>query len=292
MHRYRTIAQISLILSILNLALAAPIVAQEIHGARMTSDTEIVAPDVVAMPKNSGKLKAVLDMPTPPPSFPDEMPPPRHSSLSGELGSSGHYSPHLSSDGSVSGYSWLLERPPRLSLDIPESSQSASLHPSSSGPSVIPNPGLLHHAPGPNSPSSGSSISVASTPSWLLELEEVFALNMNLYGTSTETHSPGEKFTPTDRLSSVSSASIPSTKFASASGGSLTSHYFSASDGLSPLHNSISEAPSSPGPPEDAKFLTENMVKKLKIAGGVTFISALIAGIAFPLIKHREYQES
>jgi hypothetical protein len=49
MHRYRIVAQISLILSILNLVLAAPIVVQEIHEAR--GDEMVVAEDVPAMPK-------------------------------------------------------------------------------------------------------------------------------------------------------------------------------------------------------------------------------------------------
>jgi hypothetical protein len=47
MHRYRIVAQISLILSILNLVLAAPIVVQETHEAH---GDDAVAEDVPAMP--------------------------------------------------------------------------------------------------------------------------------------------------------------------------------------------------------------------------------------------------
>jgi hypothetical protein len=56
MHRYRIVAQISLILSILNLVLAAPIVVQEIHEAR--ADEVVVAEDVPATPNMSGELEA------------------------------------------------------------------------------------------------------------------------------------------------------------------------------------------------------------------------------------------
>jgi hypothetical protein len=33
------------------------------------------------------------------------------------------------------------------------------------------------------------------------------------------------------------------------------------------------------------------MVRKLKIVGGVTVLGTIIAGIAAPLIKHRDYQD-
>ena len=55
------VVRISLILSILNLVLAAPIVVQEIHEAR-ANDGEVVAPDdVAAMPKKLGGLEAASD---------------------------------------------------------------------------------------------------------------------------------------------------------------------------------------------------------------------------------------
>jgi thiamine monophosphate kinase len=66
-----------------------------------------------------------------------------------------------------------------------------------------------------------------------------------------------------------------------------------ASDGLAPSHNSISEGlPSSP--PENVKFLSESMMKKLKIAG-VTVIGSIITGsIAGSKIKHKhcDFQDS
>jgi hypothetical protein len=184
MHRYRIIAQISLILFILNLVLATPIVVREMHEAR--GDDTVVAEDVPAMPKRSDDLGAPSDQPTSPPPSPDAMeapsdrptsppPPPdvmaspQHSSLSDGSTSSGYPAPHLSSASSVSGYSWLLDRPPRLSPHPP-----ASLHgstppsPLSSGSSEIPHPTLLQGL------SSLSSIS-SEIPAWLLELEQVLA---------------------------------------------------------------------------------------------------------------------
>ena len=71
MHRYRIAAQISLILSILNFVLAAPMVLQEIHEARgddSKSKTTVAEPeDVPAMPENSDELEAPSDRPTSPP---------------------------------------------------------------------------------------------------------------------------------------------------------------------------------------------------------------------------------
>jgi hypothetical protein len=78
MHRYRIVAQISLILSILNLVLATPIVVQDIHEAR---GDEMVAADDMTMPKDS-ELEATLDRLTSPHPSPDAMASPQHSSLS------------------------------------------------------------------------------------------------------------------------------------------------------------------------------------------------------------------
>jgi hypothetical protein len=139
MHPYKIVAQISLILSILNLILAAPIVVQEIHYSR--GDETVVAEDVPALPKKSDELEAASDRPTSPPPSPDAMASPQHSSLSDGSTSSGYPVPHLSSDSSDSGYSWLLARPPRLSPNLPapsHESESAPPHASSSGPSEIP----------------------------------------------------------------------------------------------------------------------------------------------------------
>jgi hypothetical protein len=78
MHRYRIVAQISLILSILNLVLAAPIAVQEIHEAR--GNKMVVAEDVAAKPNKRLDSDSTSDRWTPPPSSP-EMPP--HTSGSG-----------------------------------------------------------------------------------------------------------------------------------------------------------------------------------------------------------------
>jgi len=68
MHRYRIVAQIFLILSILTLVLvlAAPIVVQEIHEARGGDDETVVAEDVAALPKKSPELEAASDGSTSP----------------------------------------------------------------------------------------------------------------------------------------------------------------------------------------------------------------------------------
>ena len=292
MHRYKTVARISLILSILNLVLAAPVVVQEVHEARGGSDDSKIfgMAATSSSATKSGELEAASDRATSPPSSLDAMALSGHSSLSDGTISSG-YSADLSSDLSVSGYSWMLSRPPRPSLSphLPASSHESASH--ASGPSEIPIPGLLHHGLEPPSPSSSGSWESQSIPAWLEELERVLAQNMNLDRASTGTHSPSEKFTASRQPSSASSATIPSTQYTSASAGSLSSHYFSASDGLEASLNPISEG--SPSlPPENAKFLTENMVKKLKIVGGLTIIGAIVTGIAVPLIKNRDHQDS
>ena len=155
MHRYRIIAQISLILSILNLILAAPMVLQEIHEARgddSKSKTAVAEPeDVPVMPEKPDELEATS---TPLPPSSDSMASPQHSSLSDGSTSSGYPTPYLSSasSDSVSRYWWLLDRPPRLNLDIPASLQEPA--PSTSGTSEVPLPASLHESASPQPSSS------------------------------------------------------------------------------------------------------------------------------------------
>jgi hypothetical protein len=80
MYRYRIVTQISLIISILNLVLVAPIVVQGIHEAR--GDKMVVGEDVAAsgMPKKWRELEAASARSTDPPSSPDAMASPQHSS--------------------------------------------------------------------------------------------------------------------------------------------------------------------------------------------------------------------
>ena len=151
-------AQISLILSILNLVLAAPMVPQETHealGNDSKSKTAVAEPeDVPAMPENSDELEAPSDRPTSPPPSTNPVASPQHSSLSDGSTSSGYPTPYLSSvsSDSVSRYWWLLDRPPRLNLDIPASlyesalSTSGELQPSASS----------HESESPYPSSSGS----------------------------------------------------------------------------------------------------------------------------------------
>ena len=142
MHRNRIVAQISVIHSILNPVLSAPIVLQGIHEAH--GDEMVVAEDVAAMPKKWRELDAASDKSMSPRSFPDALASPQHSSSSDGLASSGYPAPYLSSDSSVSGYSWLLDRPPRLDLHLPASlHESTSPHPSSSGSSEIALPAVV-----------------------------------------------------------------------------------------------------------------------------------------------------
>ena len=189
MHRYRIVVRIYLILSILNLVLAAPVVVQRIHEVRADDlpDLEMGATaaveDVEAMP---GELEAASNRPTsppgsppspnampspqhsldgsvpPPPLSPNAMPSPQHSldgsmsppaspqhSLDGSVpppplspnampspqhsldgsATSGYPTPHLSSASSASGYSWMLERLPRLSPTGPVSPHATASSP-------------------------------------------------------------------------------------------------------------------------------------------------------------------
>ena len=324
MHRYRIVAQISLILPILNLVLAAPIVVQEIHEARGGE----VAENVAATPTEwrNSELDAASDRLTSPHSSPDAMASPQHSSSLEGSTSSGYPSPYLSSDLSVSGYSWLLDRPPRLSLNIPPSllHGSASPHRSSSALSEIQLPewvqelawemplspphlsGSLHGSASPHPSGSGSEISL---PGWWQDLVQEIPPSPQHTGSdraTTESYSPPDGFTPSHHPSSLSSADSlswyseepMSTSYSSASDGSLTSHYFSASDGLAPSHHSMSEESPSPPPPpptgrplENTKFLNKNMIKRLKIVAGVIVIGGVIASIAGPQIKHRDSKD-
>ena len=173
MHRYRIIAQISLILSILDLVLAAPIVA--------------------TMPKKLRELEAASHRSTrmSPRSSQEAIASPQHSSLSVGSTSSGYPTPHLSSDSSESGYSWLLSRPPRLSPY-----ESVSPHLSSSGSSERPPslPLLLQGLPSlPSSFSSPGSLEIPPSPA-LPGSDQ----------TATETSSPPERFTPSRHSSSMS----------------------------------------------------------------------------------------
>jgi hypothetical protein len=247
MHRYRTVAQISLTLFIINLVLAAPIVVQEIHEAR--GDEIVVAEgvSVAAMAKKWRELEAASVRSTSPRSPLDAMASAQHSSSSDGSTSPGYPAPHLSSDSSHSGYSWLLERPPRLRPNLPASlHESASPRPSSSGPPEIPLvQGLAPEVPpSPPHPSSSGSSELSVAPSPQLTESDL---------ATAETYSPSDRFTPSHRPSSLSTDNLSwryrnpwfsdesmSTLYSSASGGSLSSYYLSASDGLVPSLESIS----------------------------------------------------
>ena len=266
MHRYRIVAQISLIFSTLNLVFAAPKVGQGIHEAH--GNETVVAGDVAAMPKQWRELEAESDRSTSPRSTSDDLASPQHSSSSDGSTSSGYPAPYLSSDSSVSGYSWLLDRPPRLSPGHPASlyDSASPSHPSSSGSTEIPLlavlQGLAPEAPQlwhiPPWRQVSAPEDVPLPPLWLLQLGPLPHSSSSgssetppspqLTGSdraTTETYSPLDQFTPSHHpLSSTDwydSDESMSTRYSSASGGSLSSHYFSASDGLVPSYHSMPE---------------------------------------------------
>jgi hypothetical protein len=117
MHQYWIVAQISLILPILNLVLAAPTVVQEIHGLR--GDEMAVAEEAASDRSTSGS----------PHSSPDAIASP-HSPLSVAPTSPDYPSPDLSlGSPDVSSYLWMLDRQPRPSLQgfVPETPLSPPL---------------------------------------------------------------------------------------------------------------------------------------------------------------------
>ena len=284
MHPSRTTAQICFILSILNLVLAAPIMVWERH--EVLGDEMVAAENAVATPKMWRELEAAWDGSTQmsPRSSHDAMLPSQNSPLSDGSASSGYPTPHLTEGSSESGNSWLLDRPPRLSLYEPAPPYPPSIRPlerQSSLPLLLQGlsvPSSLFSSPGP------PEIPSPQRPQ-----------HPGLDQDTAGTYSP---FTPLHHPSSSSGYSEEpiSTAYASASGGSLPSHYFSASDGLAPSHNSISEG-SPPSPPSltlpnNAKFFNKNVMKRLGIVAGVVIVGGIIAGIMGSHIKHRDCQDS
>ncbi|KAI0271861.1 hypothetical protein BGY98DRAFT_187729 [Russula aff. rugulosa BPL654] len=171
MHRYRVVAQISLILSILNLVLAAPIVVQRTHEARR--DKIVLAADV---PKKWRKLEAVDLSPRVIPdamastgamaspdaiASPGAMASPEHGSSSEESIGSGYHTPPSSlsphSPGSASGYLRLFPdlgqyEPPHLnpqpgSPEVPSSPPPEELTPLSQHHSPLRLPADIQLSP-------------------------------------------------------------------------------------------------------------------------------------------------
>jgi hypothetical protein len=264
MHPCKIVAQISLILSILNLILAAPIVVQEIHYSR--GDETVVAEDVPALSKKSDELEAASDTPTSPPPFPGAMASPQHSPLSDGSTSSGYPVPHLSSDSSDSGYSWLLDRPPRLSPNLPASLHESAPHASSLGSPEIPLPALLHGLGTPHP-------SEISTPEWLTELEQM----LELQNLPSPQHT-GSNWATTETSPHSSSLSSTDWDFHE----SVPTPHSLASDGLVP------SPPPTEIPPDNAGFFNKNMMKKLKIVAGVVIVGGVIGGIVGSRTKHRD----
>lgn len=262
MHLYKIVAQISLIISILNLVLASPIGVDE----------TAVAGDVAAMPnEQDGEAASDRSTSTSSPSFQDALGSPQPSQPSSDGGStfSGYPTPPLSpaQEESVSGYAWLLHRPQRLNLYPPAS--PASPHLSSSGQSEITLPWWLQGSAPEHPPSPQSTVS-----------SEMPYLSAS--GGSLSSH----YFSASDRLpSSSSSQSIPIPE-------GLAPSYHLASDGSPPLPPS----PPTGALPDSAEFFNKDVVRKLKIVAGMVVVGSVIAGgiarIVSSQIEHRDFQDS
>jgi hypothetical protein len=255
MHPYRILAQISLILSILNLVLAAPIVVQEIHGAR--ADETVVAEDP----------EAPSDRPTSSQPSPAS---PQHSSSSGY-----HATPDLSQDSMGSDYSWSSESEMALPAQIlPSSPQPFLPKPEwSEGlePEMPPSPPL------PASPSSsGSEVDLAMTDT--NSPQDRFTPSHHL-SPSTDWNSDVTQYT--------SALGVPlSSHYFSQSDGLVPSHHSmpEGPDGSPPPLSS----PPTETPSDNAEFFNKNMMKKVKIVAGVIIVGGAIAGIVGSQIKHHE----
>jgi len=297
MHRNRILAQISLIIFLLNIVLAAPIVVQEIHEAR--NDELVVAEDATVMSQKWRKLEAASsDRLTAPRSYPpdaqDAVASPQHSSSSDGSTSSGYPAPHLSSDESVSGYSWMLDRPPRLSPHGPAPPHDwASPHASSSGSSQFSNLAIDVAFP---EPVTVHGLALAPEPE-IVELPPS-PQHTGLDHAATETHSPPDRFTPSLQSLSGSGGSVPSHASIS-SAGSVTSvplHHSTPQGPAQILTPHVSPPPSSPPTetlPITAEFFNNNLMKKLKIAAGVATVggTAAIATIMGLKIKHQDRRD-
>jgi hypothetical protein len=133
MHRQRIFAQISLILSILNLVLAAPIVVREIHEAR--NDVVTAEDHEEAMP-NELEASPISSRP----SQDGTASPPLSPLSDGSRVSLSSYSPEVSKELSDSDYLFLLDRPARESLHDPLPQPQPS-YTQSGVPEISPPPG-------------------------------------------------------------------------------------------------------------------------------------------------------
>ena len=179
MHPYRTVVQISLIFSIFDLVLAAPI-WKEIHEARRDQISEDVA---TAVPKNWWELEAVSNKSILPRAPPGSEGSPPHSPWSDGSTSPGHPDPYLSLVWELPDAlsSWMFDSLPRLSHPA-LSHDSTSLPPGSStielpdwvhelAPEMPPS---RHHPASSNDPGSprpsSPGLSGIELPDWVYEL--------------------------------------------------------------------------------------------------------------------------
>ena len=299
MHRYRIVAQISLILFILNLVLAAPTVEQEIHGAH--DDEMVVAEasqDSVAGASQDGVVEASQDSVAEAPQGGVVEAPqggvveashdgeaeasqngeaeasqhattsPQHS-LDGSV-SSGYSIPYLSSDSDVSGYSWMLERPPRLSPERPSSlhdSDSTSLHPNSGSMDITPEEWLHGWLPAPlQEPTPGPYPSISGSAETPPPLQHT--------GSDRGTTEP-EGLAPSQHLTSDEPPRSPPQPTETPPEGL---------EALEPSHHLTPD-----------ELFDNNMMERLKIVAGVAIVGGAIASIVGFQVKqhkHRDFQYS
>jgi hypothetical protein len=270
MHRYRIVAQISLILSVLNLVLAAPIAVQGTHEAR--GDEMVVAEDVAAMLNKWRKLEAVDLSPR---VFPDAIASSEHGSPSEESIGSGYSTPSLMP--SLSQLHPPLELPP---IPLP----FFALLPLPFHPPLLRFPPL---PPSPFPPTHPSS-SGTSGPSEIPQSPQHAESDLS----STETYSPPHGFMPSHHFS-ASDGSMPSLE--PISGGPVPLRN-PTPEGSAPSHHSISDPPSPSSPPEtppdNAGFFKKNVMKKVGIVAGAVIVGGTVAaGILGSHIKHHKHRD-
>ena len=325
MHRYRIVAQISLIFSILNLVLAAPIVVQGIHETRTGKDDSDsgVAQDAAATPKKSDESEAASDKITSPPPSHDAMEGQQDPlSPSGSTSSGYSYDPPLTSDPGPSDpvklYEWMLERPPRQGLqplDPPASLHgSASLaspnslavsqeispaenqeeiwiHPPSHVGQPVDQPFLplpqpaLPHWPHPSSSGTLGPSEIQPAPQLMGPDLAPTETNFPPHGTASDGLTPS-----LEPISGSVPLQHPMPE------GLAPSHH-STLDGSPPL-TSPSPAETLPDNaeffnlPDNANFFNKDVMKKIEIAAGVVIVGgAIAAGIVGSKIKHHKHRD-
>jgi hypothetical protein len=275
MHRYRIVARIYLILSILNLVLAAPVVVQRMYEVRADDlpDLEMgVAAAVEDMEALPGELEAASNRPTSPlgsPPSPNAMASPQHS-LDGSMSLPPSPNAMASLQHSLDGPMSPRPSSPNA-MASPQHSLDGSMSPRPSSPNAMASP--QHSLGGPMSPPSSPNVIVSP--------------HHSLDGSATSGY-------PTPHLSSASSASGYSwmlERLPRLSPMRPVSPHATASSppgGLASSHNSIPEG----SPSENANLPTG---KKLGIITELAIIGGILGTVwglhKLSKLTHRDSQE-